>query len=96
MEDLEKFKQLRNRIVTELRRAKQTFFTQLLSYIPETKRNSVTPYVTKLFSTSIRLGELPDEWKVARVTPIPKSDNHSDPGNCRPISLLSILSKLLA
>ena len=28
-EDLEKFKQLRNRIVTELRRAKQTFFTQL-------------------------------------------------------------------
>ena len=56
---------------------------------------SVTPYVTKLFNTSIRLGELPDEWKVARVTPIPKSGNRSDPGNYCPISLLSILSKLL-
>ena len=57
---------------------------------------SVTPYVMKLFNTSItRLGELPDEWKVVRVTPIPKSGNRSDPGNYRPISLLSILSKLL-
>ena len=56
---------------------------------------SITPAVTKLFNISIRLGKLPDEWKIARVTPIPKVGNHSDPGNYLPISLLSILSKLL-
>ena len=56
---------------------------------------SITPAVTELFNISIRLGELPDEWKVSRISPIPKSDNHSDPGSYRPISLLSILSKLL-
>ena len=56
---------------------------------------SFTPAVTKLFNISIRLGKLPDEWKIARVTPIPKVGNHSDPGNYRPISLLPILSKLL-
>jgi len=56
---------------------------------------SITPAVTELFNISIRLGELPDEWKVSRVSPIPKTDKHSDPGSYRPISLLSILSKLL-
>lgn len=55
---------------------------------------SITPVITELFNTSIRLGEIPDEWKVARITPIPKGGNASDPGNYRPISLLSILSCL--
>ena len=54
-----------------------------------------TPIMTHLFNISITLGELPDEWKMARVSHIPKSANHSDPGNYRPISLLSLLSKLL-
>jgi len=34
---------------------------------------SITPAVTELFNISIRLGELPDEWKVSRVSPIPKN-----------------------
>jgi len=51
---------------------------------------SITPAVTELFNISIRLGELLDEWKVSRVSPIPKTDKHSDPGSHRPISLLSI------
>ena len=59
---------------------------------------SITPAVTELFNISIRLGELPDEWKASHVSPIPKSDNHSDPAWKLPsniIELLSILSKLL-
>ena len=32
---------------------------------------SMTSIVTQLFNISIKLGELPDEWKVARVSPIP-------------------------
>ena len=56
---------------------------------------SITPVITKLFNASIWFGEIPDEWKVARITPIPKGGNASDPGNYRSISLLSILSKLL-
>ena len=55
---------------------------------------SVTPVVTQLFNISLKLCEIPDEWKIARVSPIPKS-HKSDPGNYRPISLLSVLSKLL-
>ena len=33
--------------------------------------------------------------KIARVTPIPKSSDKTLPSNYRPVSLLSILSKLL-
>ena len=56
---------------------------------------SITPAVTKLFNVSLTSGGLLSEWKTARVTPIPKSGDSSNPSNYRPISLLSILSKLL-
>ena len=56
---------------------------------------SITPAVTKLFNVSLTSGELPSEWKTAHVSPIPKSGDNSNPSNYHPISLLSILSKLL-
>ena len=48
-----------------------------------------------MFNISISLGELPDEWKVSRITPIPKHGHRTNPSNYRLISLLSIVSKLL-
>ena len=57
--------------------------------------SSISPAVTQLFNTSIKTGELPTDWKLALITPIPKSGDKSHPNNYRPISLLSILSKLL-
>ena len=48
-----------------------------------------------MFNKSIELGELPQEWKVSAVNPIPKGKEKDKPGNYRPISLLSILSKVL-
>ena len=56
---------------------------------------SITPVVTQLFNISLKLGKIPDEWKIARVSPIAKSHNKSDPRNYSPISMLSVLSKLL-
>ena len=50
---------------------------------------SITPAVTQLFNISIQLGELPEEWKTAHVTPIPKLRDHSTPENYLPILLLS-------
>jgi len=41
-------------------------------------------------------GHVPSEWKQSLVVPIPKSNNNKDlPNNYRPISLLSVLRKLL-
>ena len=37
--------------------------------------------MTQLFNISIRLGKLPEEWKIPCVTSIPKSYNKSVPEN---------------
>ena len=57
--------------------------------------HSVAPSITKLFNMSMTLGCFPQTWKLSNVVPIPKSANNTSPTNYRPISLLSVLSKLL-
>ena len=43
----------------------------------------------------MRLGTVPEEWKLANVVPVFKKDNKDYTENYRPISLLSIVSKVL-
>ena len=57
--------------------------------------SSIAPSIHKLFNLSIRLGRIPHQWKHSMIVPIPKSTRMADPGNYRPISLISILCKLL-
>ena len=56
---------------------------------------SITAMITTIFNMSISMGVLPDQWKKSLVVPIPKSGDSSNPANYRPISLSSIVSKLL-
>ena len=46
-----------------------------------------------LLNLSIEKGIFPDDLKIAKVTPIYKSDDKSDLSNYRPISVLSCFSK---
>ena len=49
-------------------------------------------YICNLSLTS---SEFPNDWKKAKVTPIYKSGNHCNLENYRPISILSVVSKIL-
>ena len=52
--------------------------------------------INELFEKSINSGKLPDTWKHAVITLIPKPNkDHQRVTGFRPISLLSCLSKLL-
>ena len=57
------------------------------------------PYIveslTFIYNRCIETNTFPDAWKAAKVVPLPKSQDTSDPNNFRPISILSILSKPL-
>ena len=57
--------------------------------------DAISPALTTLFNLSLKLCTVPDQWKLSNVTPIFKSGDSSDVSNYRPISLLSLISKLL-
>ena len=51
--------------------------------------------LAKLFDKSLSSGEVPSEWRKANVTAVPKKRNRHHPLNYRPISLTSVVCKLL-
>ena len=48
-----------------------------------------------LFNTTLETGEIPDDWRKARVSPIFKKGARNQAENYRPISLTSIVCKLM-
>ena len=57
--------------------------------------NELSPILVVLFQASLNQGKVPQDWKLANVSPLFKKGDKSDPGNYRPVSLTSITCKLL-
>ena len=55
----------------------------------------ISASLASIFNASLSSGIVPSDWKCAKVTPVFKSGDRSDPSNYRPISLLSSISKIL-
>lgn len=61
----------------------------------KTVKNAILTPLAHLCNLSMSVGIFPDRWKEATVVPIYKSGDKDNPGNYRPISLLSCFSKIL-
>ncbi|KAK1212035.1 LIN1 transcriptase, partial [Pygoscelis papua] len=48
-----------------------------------------------IYQQSWLTGEVPDDWRLANVTPIYKKGRKEDPGNYRPVSLTSVPGKIM-
>jgi len=48
-----------------------------------------------IYQQSWQIGEVPDDWRIANVTPIYKKGRKEDPGNYSPVSLTSVLGKIM-
>ena len=51
--------------------------------------------LSEVFNVSLATGDFPDKLKIARISPIYKSDDRLCISNYRPISVLSVFSKIL-
>ena len=50
--------------------------------------------ICDIFNQSISIGIFPEDWKCVRVTPLFKQRNKVDPDNYRPISAISVVTKM--
>lgn len=58
-------------------------------------RNELAQPLTTLFNGSVISGKYPSDWREATVVPLHKKGSKADPGNYRPVSLTSVICKLL-
>ena len=82
-------------LIHSLDSAKATGANRISTRMPKATASSISNSLSDLFNKSITTGMLPTVWKFVRVVPIPKSGCSKDPANYRPISILTVISKLL-
>jgi hypothetical protein len=56
---------------------------------------AISDSLTFIFNQAITLSSFPNEWKLARVISLYKNGHRNNPGNCRPISVLPAISKIM-
>jgi len=64
-------------------------------YVLKAIAAEISPILTNIFQLSLNSGTVPSQWKHAYVSPIFKKGNKSDAKNYRPISLTSIVCKVM-
>ena len=62
----------------------------MLKFIPD----ELSVILAKLFNMSIEFGSIPVQWKAVVVAPVYKKGNIADVSDYRPISILSLISKI--
>ena len=82
-------------LLTKLDTTKSTGSDGISSRMLKCTAACIAPELCKLFNLSISSGIFPTDWKLGRITPIPKGTNSSLTSGYRPISVLPIVSKLI-
>ena len=81
--------------ITKLKSNKSPGPDGFLPKVLKEVQDEILPHLSTIFNTSIRTGCVPEDWREAEVTPIFKKGAASQPSNYRPISLTSVVGKLM-
>merc|ERR1711888_118149 len=57
--------------------------------------SSIAPCMTHIVNLSIKQGQVPYDFKMAKITALHKKGSKLDPGNYRPVSILNSTSKVM-
>ncbi len=83
------------REICKLPAKKSSGLDNISSKVLKATSNSIITPLAHIYNCSFLSAAVPDSLKVAKVIPIHKKGNKSQPNNYRPISLLSTFNKLL-
>lgn len=83
------------KIISELKSSKPSGITDINSSVFIDSMFAIPNVYTKLCNYSLSSGKFPSECKLARISIIPKKGDTSCMDNLRPISILSILGKVI-
>lgn len=83
------------RLISQLNNKKSSGPDEISNHLLKLSLPYTIDSLTYIFNLCIQHNSFPLKLKKAKVIPLPKSKNTSDVNNYRPISLLSVLSKLL-
>ena len=83
------------RVAKSIHVSKSSGIENFSSYVLKEAFLILITQITFLCNLSVKVSIFPKAWKQALVIPIPKSGNLTYVGTNRPISLLTLMSKLL-
>ena len=82
------------KLLSKLDITKATGLDQISNKVLKLAAPVIYKQLTELFNLSLKSGEYPDDWKLAKVSPVFKAGERNDPNNYRPISILSTISRV--
>ena len=82
------------KLLSKLDVTKATGLDQISNKVLKQAAPVIYKQLTELFNLSLKSGEYPDDWKLAKVSPVFKAGERNDPNNYRPISILSTISRV--
>ena len=83
------------KIISSLKSTKSCGLDNIDSYIIKLAKDELVPAITHILNLSINQMTFPAAWKTAKVIPLYKKDEYTDPKNYRPVALLAVFSKIL-
>ena len=82
------------KLLSKLDVTKATGLDQISNKVLKLAAPVIYKQLTDLFILSLKSREYPDDWKLAKVSPVFKAGERNDPNNYRPISVLSTISRV--
>ena len=80
--------------LNEIKFKKSSGFDGISIRLLKDASNIVAEPLVNIFNVSLQRAIFPDDWKLAKLTPIFKEGSKADCGNYRPISVISVVAKL--
>ena len=83
------------KIISGLKSTNSCGLDNIDSYVIKLARKELVPAITHIVNLSISQNIFPFSWKTAKIIPLHKKNEFTDPNNYRPVALLAIFSKIL-